>query len=241
MKPAELARSAGQALLQAIPSLVGGGFFGALKGVLLQGLLGVGLAGATAFIWSRAEVQVPAWLFVTLVLTPVVLGLAGGYTGAIRGVLQGLAEQLVEKRLVAWVYALVKPACVTAVKRLREAPAADAASVAARLQHELEQSFAGADEEGAPASKRERVVRFVAQRSRRVFVVAVVGHVAGAKSAGEAVAQVESLTLPALERVLVETLEDLFSLKLMLVTVLSLLLCVAPQLVFVVLRSRGLS
>lgn len=241
MKSAELARGAGKALLQAIPPLVGGGFRGGLKGVILQGLLGLALAGSAAVMWRRSAEQVPWWMYLSLAVTPVVLALAGGYTGAIRGVLKGLAEQLVERRLVAWIYALVKPACVSVIKRLKASPAPDAPSVAKQLEEELERSFSAAQEGDEPPSRANRVVRFVAQRSRRIFVVAVVGQVATAKSADEAVAQVEALSLPALERLLVETLANLFSLKLLLVSALSLTACVLPHLIYVVLRSRGLA
>jgi len=91
-----LAKQGGLALVTSVPRVVLRGLLGGLSGGGLMGLLGGALAGATVLLWRSRDFDAPAWLSASLVLTPVVMAVAGAYTGAVRGLLSGLATQLVE-------------------------------------------------------------------------------------------------------------------------------------------------
>gem|GEM_PF-2902430 len=226
-----LAMQGGLALLTIIPRVVLSGVLGAVGGLLFMGLLGGLLVGATVLVWRSMGFDAPGWLTASLALTPVVMGLAGSYCGAVRGLLKGLGQQLVERRLVAYLYAQVKPACLAAVKKLSGAHASSAA-VAAEVRAQLEQGFKEEAGEQRPASYSEKVARFLASRSRRMLALSIVGHVARAKSGDEAVAELEKLGLQKLEAIVVGSLEDLFSLKLTLVSGAALLVCALPQAIY---------
>src|SRR4051794_19850861 len=98
-----LARQGGVAVVSIVPRVALSGLLGALKGLVIMGLIGGALAGASALMWKSFGFAAPNWLLASLALTPVVMALAGGYTGAVRGLLQGLAAQLVERKLLAYV------------------------------------------------------------------------------------------------------------------------------------------
>jgi hypothetical protein len=212
------------AFLTAIPHVALGALAGAA--IRLVSMLGLGalLAFLSGMLWRGTEL--PAWLSASLFLTPIVLAIAGTYVGGVRGFLFALAQQLVDKKLVAYVYAQVKPAAVAA---LAKAKGGSAEELAAEVQRELV-----ADDEQAenPSSLSERVAQFLTLHSRRVLALTLVTHVARAKTREEAAAEVEKLGLAKLEHIAVGQLEDLFSLKLTLITGAALLICIAPQLVF---------
>lgn len=227
-----LARQGGTALLTVVPRVVGSGLAGAAGGAALMAVVGLLLAGASMLIWRAADFAAPGWLLGSLALTPVVMALAGAYTGAVRGLLKGLGKQLVEKKLVAYLYAQVKPACLSAVKRLAGSKAPSAAEVAAEVRAQLEQGFGEEAAEEHPVSFADKVGQFLAARSRRLLALSVVGHVARAKSGADAVAELEQLGLGKLEEIVVGSLEDLFSLKLTLISGAALLVCALPQAIY---------
>lgn len=228
MSPEKLqafAKQGGRALLQTLPKVALGAIKGAFGGALLLTAIGGALAFASSLIWPA---DVPRWVVVaTAVLCPLVLGLAGLYTGAVRGLLKALAAQLVEKKLLAYVYAQVKPAAVSAAKRVTAGASAQA--VAAQVKVELEKQLDAADAGEPPGSFADRVARFLTLRSRKLLALSLISHVARAKSGAEAVQEVETLGLQKLEKIVVETLEDLFSMKLTLVSAAALVVCAAPQ------------
>jgi hypothetical protein len=215
-----LAAQGSLAFLAAVPRLVLGALAGAALGLVILGGVGALLAFGSAVLWRGSTV--PAWLTASLFLTPVVLALAGLYVGAVRGFLSALAEQLVQKKLVAYLYAQVKPAALAAMKRANGAEPA-------QLAEELRTQLASAPEE-KPGSFSDRVAHFITMNSRRVLALSVVAHVARAKSGSEAAAEVEKLGVAKLEDIVVGQLEDLFSLQLTLITGGALLVCLLPQL-----------
>ena len=227
-----LAKQGGLALLTIVPRVVGSGLLGAVSGLLLMGLLGGLLSGATVWWWRSTGFDAPGWLTGSLALTPVVMGVAGGYCGAVRGLLKGLGQQLVERKLVAYLYAQVKPACLAAVRKLGSAQGTSAKAVATEVRAQLDQGFAEEAAAEPPASFSEKVARFLAARSRRMLALSIVGHLAQAKSGDEAVAELEKMGLQKLEAIVVGSLEDLFSLKLTLVSGAALLVCALPQAIY---------
>lgn len=99
----------------------------------------------------------------------------------------------------------------------------------AQLAEELRAELSSATEE-MPESFSDRVAHFIAMSSRRVLALSVVARVARAKNASEAAAEVEKLGVAKLEAIVVGQLEDLFSLQLTWIAGGSLLVCLVPQL-----------
>ncbi|MFT3711764.1 MAG: hypothetical protein QM817_29345 [Archangium sp.] len=223
-----LALQGGRAFLSTAPKLVGGAFFGIIGGVFTGAFVGALLAGASLLLWRGSTL--PAWMNASLALTPVVLALAGGYVGFVRGVLSALAKQVVEKKLIAWVYAQVKPAAVNALAKVGSS---DAVKLAAAVRDEIGAVFAKEEAEAPkPESFADKVAHFITLRSRRMLALSVVSHLARARTGAEAAEEIEKLGIEKLELIVVSSLEDLFSMKLNLVSGAALLVCIAPQLVW---------
>ncbi|PZR07412.1 MAG: hypothetical protein DI536_27555 [Archangium gephyra] len=226
----ELSKQGSLALLKAVPRVALGGVLGALQGFLMLGALGGALAAASTWWWKHQSFEAPSWLWASLALPPVVLALAGGYVGAVRGLLAALARQVVEKQLVGWLYAQVKPAMHAAVKKVT--PGSSPQAVAEALAREFE-APAQLDE---PASLSDRLARFVVMRSRRALALSLITHVARAPNGEAAVAELEKLGVAKLEDIVIGNLEDLFALKLDLIAGGALVVCVLPQAVFALTR-----
>lgn len=221
-----LAAQGGAAFLSVAPSLIGGVLKGAVLGALAMGALGVGLSLGAQLLW--ASTALPGWLHASLFLTPVVLGVAGVVVGGVRGLLGALARALVEKKLVAWTYARVKPVVVSVARRARGAKPEVVAELVREALAQTEQPAPG----GAQQGLADRVLDFAVTRSRRLMALALVAHVARAKSGAEAVEELEHLGLQKLEGILVGSLEDLFAVKLNLIAAGAFALCLSPQVAF---------
>lgn len=226
----ELSKQGSLALLRAVPRVALGGVLGALQGLVVMGAVGGVLAAISTWWWKHQSFEAPAWLWASLALPPVVLALAGGYVGAVRGLLAALSEQVVEKQLVGWLYAQVKPAMHAAVKKVT--PGSSPQAVAEALSREFE-TPAQLDE---PKSMSDRLARFVVMRSRRAMALSLITHVARAPNGAAAVDELEKLGVAKLEDIVVGNLEDLFSMKLNLIAGGALVLCVLPQIVFAIAR-----
>lgn len=226
-KLATLAAQGGRAFLSAVPRIALGGLRGGVFGTLAMGALGAGLSFVTA-LWWRSNAALPTWLTASLFVTPLVLAVAGAFIGAVRGALSALALQVVEKKLLAWVYAQVKPAVVAA---LQKTPGANPEALAGELQAQLGRAL---DAETPEPTKGlgDRLAHWVTMRSRRVLALSVVAHVARAKNGAEATAELEKLGVAKLEDIVVGSLEDLFSTKLTLVAGGALVLSVLPQIIW---------
>lgn len=212
------------AFVSAVPHVALGVLTGAVVGLVLMFGLGAGLAFGSSLLWR--ETALPSWLSMSLVATPVVLALTGVYVGGVRGFFVSLAGQLAEKKLLAWVYAQVKPAALAALAR---AKGGDAQAVADEVQRQV---TLDAESTPKPESFADRAAQFLTLHSRRVLALTLVAHLARAKSGEEARAEVEKLGLAKLEHIVLGQLEDLFSLQLTLVTGAAFLICLAPQAVF---------
>lgn len=226
------AMNGGRALASAVPRVVGQGVLGGVGGALGFGLVGLGLAVFSS--WQRAHVpDAPAWLAISWVLGPVSLALAGAYAGTMRGLLLGLAKQLVEKRLVAHLYAVVKPVVAQTAKRFQGGAPSASGEVAEAVRSALD---AEPLDTGAPQGFGDRLSRWLAWKSKRLLVLTVAGHLARAKDGASAVHELERFGLAKLEQLLVDSLEDLFAVKRTVVLGLAFLVAIAPELVWAVLR-----
>ncbi len=214
--------------LSTVPRIVGSGLLNALGGGFFGALLGVGIALGTSMWWGHARAETPAWALALLWLSPPALGAAGLYIGAVRGLLAGLAQQMLDKKLVAFLYAQLKPALVGATRKLQGKADVSAEEVARTLREELMPKLNQAAEK--PSGFGDKVAGFLVLRSRRLMALSLIGHVARAKSGAEALAEAETLGVKKLEAVLVETIEDLFSIKLLLVGALALVVSAIPHL-----------
>ncbi|MDP2272584.1 MAG: hypothetical protein Q8K32_17755 [Archangium sp.] len=223
-KLAALAAQGSRVFLSAVPRIALGGLGGAFTGFFIMGVLGALLSFASAMMW-RGNPDIPAWLSASLFVTPLVLAVAGVFLGGVRGLLAALAGQLQEKKLVAYLYAQVKPAIVVAVQK---SSGANPQQLAAEVQAQLSRTFAG-----EPGQKQESVVdrlaHWVTMRSRRVLALTLVTHVARAENGAAAAGELEKLGVAKLEEIVVGNLEDLFALKLTLVAGGALLLSFVPQ------------
>jgi hypothetical protein len=212
------------AFVSAIPHIALGALAGAAIGLVSMLALGALLSFLSGLLWRGTEL--PTWLSASLFLTPIVLAIVGTYVGGVRGFLIALAQQLVEKKLVAYVYAQVKPAAVAALAKAK-------GSTPIALAEEVQRQLVINDEAvEKPATLSEKVAQFLTLHSRRVLALTLVTHVARAKTREEAAAEVEKLGLAKLEHIAVGQFEDLFSLKLTLLTGAALLICAAPQIAF---------
>lgn len=228
-KLAGYARQGGTVMLQVAPRVVGSGLWGAVKGFAGFGLLGGALALTSYLVFWRNGPESLAW---STLLLPALLAAAGLYTGAVKGLLGGLARQLVERKVVAYLYASVKPALVKVAKSAQGKAPPAAGEVAKNVRLELEREWARAIGDEPPKTLGDKVARFLALRSRRMLMASVVAHLARAKSGGEAVAELEKLGVQRLELMMLDTLEDLFSLKLTLILGAAFVISIAPQLIW---------
>ena len=129
------------------------------------------------------------------------------------------------KKLLAYLYAQVKPAMVAAVQKSRGAAPAQ---LAAEVQTQLNRSLAETPDE-KPAGLADRLAQWITMNSRRVLALSVVAHVARAKNGAEAAAEMEKLGVAKLEAIVVGSLEDLFSVKLTLIAGGALVVSFLPQ------------
>ena len=226
-----LAAQGTRAFLSSVPRIALGGIKGGIGGLVLMGALGAALSVSSGLLW-RGNPAIPAWLTGSLFLTPVVLALAGLFIGAVRGLLTALADQLVEKKLLAYLYAQVKPAVVAAA---RTASGAAPAQLAEEVRVQLEQALSETPVE-KPAGFVDSLTHWVTMNSRRVLALSVVAHVARAKSGEEAKAELEKLGVAKLGAIVVGSLEDLFTVKLTLIAGGALLVAFLPQAIWWVTR-----
>lgn len=223
-----LAVQGSRAFLSSVPRIALGGLKGGFIGLFAAVTLGFLLALGSALLW-RGNAELPGWLSASLFLMPVVLGLAGLFIGAVQGLLAALAGQLEQKKLVAYLYAQVKPAVVAALKK---STGSDPAQLAAEVQAQLGSSLGEDPAAEKPKGFGDGLAHWVTMRSRRVLALSVVAHVARAKDRNEAAAELEKLGVAKLEDIVLGTLEDLFAVKLTLVAAGALVLSFAPQAVW---------
>lgn len=210
----KVARAGLKTLVGVVPSVVGAGLWGAVKGAVIFGMVGTAVAVGYLLLphWmERAEI--PLWLSILSgVLPPVALGLAGGYTLMLQGATSKLAQQAQERGLVGYLYAILKPVAAQAARRLRGSGTLSRADLTrvidASLAERLREAASASDRE--PASRTERLERFLMEHSRRVLGMVALRAVVTAPDVPTAVKNLETLGIDRLEQALADTLEDLF-------------------------------
>lgn len=223
------AKGSTAALAAVLPRVLVGGLKGGAVGAVGMGVLGAALAAASAQWWHARGAELPSWLYASLVAVPVLWAVAGGFVGTVRGLLSALGQALLDQGLVRWVYAQVKPAAASVVRAAQGRIPARAGEVAAMLKAQLD---AQEERGGAEPGRLDAVTHWLAMRSRRVLALSVIGHVARAPSGAQAIAELEKLGIARLEQVLLDSLGDLFAVKVTLVAGATMLLSVAPQVVY---------
>lgn len=229
---AALARSGVKLLISLVPSLLKGAVLGALKGLFLFGILGVGVGGAYVFAPSLLGVPAaPGWLLALgMLLPPLALAVAGGYALMVRGFTGRLAEEAQERGLVRYLYAIIKPALAQVSRRLggkeqlsrAELSRAIKASVAEQVRDAMDARAQG------PRSFRQKVEGVLAENSYRVLGLVAVKAAVTAPNGATAVKNLEEIGIERVETTLSETLEDLFFFQLLLALGAGVLVSAVP-------------
>lgn len=218
----EIGRSALRAIMDVMPQAVWRGFKRGFGGFFLLGFAGLAITGAVALANGLGLVSLPTWLvLVQLGWVPLVLALAGAYVGGVDGFLSALSEEVEQRGLAIWLFALVKPVCTRVVRRLASSPSND---MAAELRQAIDSHLSESEVERA-RTVGERLERFLAMRSRRILCLAALR---GPRH------ELESLGVERVQHMLVETIEDLFSMQACLAAVAALLASVAPAVFYVI-------
>jgi hypothetical protein len=235
-----LTRSGLRLFVSMVPSLVGAGLLGAIKGLVVFGLTGL-VAGALFVLLPRflGLPPAPLWLEILgFLLPPLALSLSGGYILMVQRVTERLAHEAQERGMVRYLYAVIKPVLVQVGRRLQgkgtlsraELSRAIESSVAERM-HEV----ADPSDKALP-SLGERMERFLMEHSRRVLGLLALRAAVTAPDASTAVRNVEEVGIDRLEMALAETLEDLFFVQMLLALMAGILVAAAPAVIRLLLQ-----
>lgn len=235
-----LARFGLRLLVSVVPSMLGAGLLGALKGVFGFGLAGLAVGVASLFVpgWMGSP-PAPRWLTVLgVALPPLALALSGGYILMVQGATGRLAEEAQKRGLVRYLYAIIKPALVQAAKRLRGTGSLSRAELSRAIKHSVAEQVHGAMQAGdeVPVSFRQKVERFLMENSYRALGLVAVRAAVTAPDVPTAVKNLEEVGIERLELTLSETLEDLFFFQMILALLAGVLVAAAPTLLMVWLR-----
>jgi hypothetical protein len=230
-----LTRSGLRLFVSVVPSLVGAGLLGAIKGLVVFGLMGL-LAGALFVLLPRflGLPQAPLWLEILgFLLPPLALSLSGGYILMVQRVTERLAHEVQERGLVRYLYAVIKPVLVQVGRRVQgkgtlsraELSRAIEASVTERMQEVADPS------DQAPPTLGKRMESFLMEHSRRVLGLLALRAALTAPDKSSAVHNVEDVGIERLEMALADTLEDLFFIQMLLALLAGLLVAGAPAVI----------
>jgi hypothetical protein len=234
-----VARAGLKTLVGVVPSLVGAGLWGAVKGAVIFGTVGVLVAVGYLLLprWMEGT-EVPLWLSILSgVLPPVALSLAGGYALMLQSVTSKLAHQTQERGLVGYLYAIIKPVAVQAARRMKGSGNLSRAELTrvidSSLAERLQEAASASDAE--PASRTERLERFLMEHSRRVLGLVALRAALSSPDVPTAVKNLETLGIDRLEMALAETLEDLFFFQMVLSLGAGVLVAAVPPLLMLYL------
>ncbi len=222
----QVARSGLKLLIGVVPSLVGAGLKGALKGVLIFGLFGLVLA--LVLPWMPELLGTSP--------TPLWLDLLNGVL-MLQGVSARLAEEVQKRGLMGYLYAILKPVTLRVAHRLRGSGTLSRAELSRAIEQSLaERMREVSEEEGAPPSRSERLEGFLMEHSRRVLGMVALRTAFSAPDVPTAVQNLETLGVERLESMVAEVLEELFFFQMMLVLGAGLLVAALPTLLLLLLR-----
>jgi type II secretory pathway component PulM len=230
----KVARAGLRTLVGVVPSLVGAGLWGAVKGAVIFGSVGA-LVAVGYWVLPRwmGSAPTPLWLdILSGVLPPVALSLAGCYALMLQAVTSKLAQQTQERGLMGYLYAIIKPVAVQAARRLRGSGTLSRAELTrvidASLAERLREAASASDAE--PDSRSEKLERFLMEHSRRVLGLVALRTALSAPDVPGAVKNLETLGIDRLEQALAETLEDLFFFQMVLSLGAGVLVAAIPPL-----------
>jgi hypothetical protein len=235
----QVARSGLKLLIGVVPSLVGAGLKGALKGVLIFGLFGLVLALVLPWMPELLGTSpTPLWLdLLNGVLMPLALAVSGGYVLMLQGVSARLAEEVQKRGLMGYLYAILKPVTLRVAHRLRGSGTLSRAELSRAIEQSLaERMREVSEEEGAPPSRSERLEGFLMEHSRRVLGMVALRTAFSAPDVPTAVQNLETLGVERLESMVAEVLEELFFFQMMLALGAGLLVAALPTLLLLLLR-----
>ncbi|RKG53519.1 hypothetical protein D7X30_31675 [Corallococcus sp. AB011P] len=226
-----MTRAGMRSLLAMVPALLGSGVGGALKGFFLFGCFGLVLAGV--FVLAprfTGAAPTPSWLnYLSFVLTPLPLALAGGYVWMLHGVSSRLASEVRARGLMGYAYAILKPATLQVARRLRGASTPSRAELTRAIEESVAERMREPEEERESAASRAGWLEgFLMDQSRRVLGLIALRAVLTSPDVPSAVRELEMLAIDRLEGVLEETLEDLFFLQMVLTLGVGVLVAALP-------------
>ncbi|RKI61828.1 hypothetical protein D7X55_22740 [Corallococcus sp. AB049A] len=233
-----IVRAGVRSLVAMVPALLGSGVKGALKGFFLFGCFGAVLAGAFMLAprWTGAA-PTPPWLnYLSFVLTPLSLALAGGYVWMLHAVSSRLASEVRARGLMGYAYAILKPATLQVARRLRGAGTPSRAELTRAIQESVAERMHEPEEARESAASRAGWLEgFLLDQSRRVLGLIALRAVLTSPDVSSAVREMELLAIDRLEGVLEETLEDLFFLQMVLTLGVGVLVAALPTILLLFL------
>jgi len=230
-----LTRAGLRLFVRVVPALVWAGLVGALKGLVLFGLVGL-VAGGLFVLLPRLLGLPPAplWLdILSFVVPPIALSLAGGYLLMMQRMTQRLAQEAQERGLVRYLYAVIKPVLVQVGRRVQGKGTLSRAELSRAIESSVAERMheAAAGGDAGPSSLGDRMEGFLMEQSRRVLGLLALRAALSAPDGATAVRGVEDVGLDRLETALADTLEDLFFVQMVLALLGGLLVASAPAVI----------
>jgi len=230
-----LTRAGLRLFVSMVPALIGAGLLGALKGLLLFGLVGLVVGGLFLLLPRLMGLpEAPLWLEILgVLLPPVALSISGGYILMMQRMTQGLAQQAQERGVVRYLYAVIKPVLVQVGRRIRGTGTLSRAELSRAIESSVAEQMheAAVNGDSDSPSLGERMEGFLMEHSRRVLGLLALRAAVTAPDAATAVRNVEDVGLERLEIALADTLEDLFLVQMLLALLAGLLVAGAPAVI----------
>lgn len=220
-------------LVQTLMHAFGGGLKGAVLGWLLFVFVGLVLVAIIIGGLELTGYGTPTWIMVTgLVVTPASLGAAGMYAGGVRGLLGALTQQMAERKVVNYLYVVLRPAILRATSELRSKTGPITRSeVARRLKEATRERVSRAlyGEDG-PRGVLDRIERWLAVRMQRVLCAAALTPHTNSTDRDQAIAELEALTIERIEENIAEAILAFYAVQLWIAMALGVLAAAIPWL-----------
>lgn len=234
----EHARRGFGALVEAVPRIVWSGVKGAVVGFFAIGFAAAAVVGGLTAYNVLFDTALPGWLLLAnAVVVPLSFSLAGAYAGGVRGVLAGLARQLVERNLIEYLYAFVRPVLLRTARSLAERTGPVTRSELSGRLHELakERVRHAVEGDGAPSSIIDRLERRAAARLQHLLVAAALTPNAGVQDRQAAIAELESTGIQRIEETIADTLMGLYAVQQVIAFGVAIAVSAVPYVIYAVL------
>lgn len=223
------------ALVQMLPSVLWSGLKNAISGFLLMGFFGAVMAGGFAMFHSMNDTNLPAWLILSsLVVVPLSLALAGGFSGGVRGLLAMIAKQLIERNLIDYLYAFVRPVLVRSARRLAEHTGPVTKSEVAKTLKRVAKERTGEalKDDAEPRSFIERLERRIALRLQTFLIIAALQPGTTTADREATIADLENTGLETIEETIADTIIGLYTTQLVIAYGVAVGVSAIPYVVF---------